>query len=526
MAAAALLIGGGGTAIVAANAHAGTDQQSAGGSNNAAWTTTMTVSCPDVGDNLRNVPSQAQLQVSRGLSQLDAQVMAAYGSLNSGTAMDMSTSMNMNNMDMSGSGSSTGSDTGTDTSTSTDTATDPATDPGAATGDSSSTAPDSPTSGTDTPSSTDSPGSTASSWAILSNLQQQRQNTIGQMVNAIGQYTAPPTDLTAMSACHMQPVRTQTPAGGSSEQQTVDSSLGSQGQNQAGGPVAADFADIRTGQRVSTPRPGPNASTGTFTSRCGTNADGSHQNPDNVIVTPGVSNGAHHMHDYVGNKTTDANSTNDSLAASDTTCTNGDQSTYYWPVVRVLDGKQAPDANAPGGGQDMNKGTILEPQSATIRFRGNAASKVTSMPRFLRIITGDAKALTNGPANANASWSCTGFENRQLKDKYPICPRGSDVVRTFSFANCWDGQNIDSANHRTHVVFAQKNGSCPAGFRAIPQLTERLTYAVPSGTPFAVDSFPEQLHKPVTDHADFINVMTDSLMSRAVRCINSGRACR
>ncbi len=52
------------------------------------------------------------------------------------------------------------------------------------------------------------------------------------------------------------------------------------------------------------------------------------------------------------------------------------------------------------------------------------------MPRFLRIITGDAKAFTNGDANANASWSCTGFENRQLKDKYPICPEGSQVVRT------------------------------------------------------------------------------------------------
>ncbi|MFD0385114.1 DUF1996 domain-containing protein [Streptomyces stramineus] len=90
------------------------------------------------------------------------------------------------------------------------------------------------------------------------------------------------------------------------------------------------------------------------------------------------------------------------------------------------------------------------------------------MPRFLRIITGDAKALTNGVANANASWSCEGFENRQLKDKYPICPDGADVVRTFAFQSCWDGRNTDSANHRTHVAFARGDGSCPAASGPFP----------------------------------------------------------
>jgi hypothetical protein len=52
-----------------------------------------------------------------------------------------------------------------------------------------------------------------------------------------------------------------------------------------------------------------------------------------------------------------------------------------------------------------------------------------------------------------------------------------------------------------------------------------LTYRVPSGRSFAVDSFPEQLHNPLTDHADFVNVMPDSLMATAVDCINSGRNC-
>ncbi|MGH1553773.1 hypothetical protein ACRAWF_22765 [Streptomyces sp. L7] len=57
------------------------------------------------------------------------------------------------------------------------------------------------------------------------------------------------------------------------------------------------------------------ASTGSFTTRCGVNANKNH-NTDNVIVAPGVTNGAHHEHDYVGNQKVNAFSTNDSLLAA------------------------------------------------------------------------------------------------------------------------------------------------------------------------------------------------------------------
>ena len=52
-----------------------------------------------------------------------------------------------------------------------------------------------------------------------------------------------------------------------------------------------------------------------------------------------------------------------------------------------------------------------------------------------------------------------------------------------------------------------------------------LTYTVPAGRSFALDTFPEQLHNPLTDHADFENVMPDALMASVVDCINRGRRC-
>ncbi|MFE2034012.1 DUF1996 domain-containing protein [Streptomyces scopuliridis] len=310
-----------------------------------------------------------------------------------------------------------------------------------------------------------------------------------------------------------------------------DGGQGDGGQNgggQAGnGPEASDFVDITTVQpNVKKARTARGGSKGTFTTDCGVNEAGKF-NSDNVIVAPGVSNGAHHMHDYVGNQANDAFATDDSLAAGETSCLNqGDKSTYYWPVLRLQNGQDEADANVDGGGKEGNVGEIQTPSQVTLTFAGSPKSKVTAMPRFLRIITGDAKAFTNGDANANASWSCTGFEDRQLKDKYPICPEGSQVVRSFKFQSCWDGQNADSANHRTHVAFADQNGRCQNGFKAIPQLQQRVVYDVPPGPGFAVDSFPEQLHKPITDHGDFINVFDDNLMKKVVNCVNGGRKCK
>nr|WSW42590.1 DUF1996 domain-containing protein [Streptomyces sp. NBC_01001] len=427
---------------------------------------TATIDCPDVGDKLDNVPDQARGEVDKNLAQLDTQVADAYKQLSSGRAKDK---------------------------------------------------------------------------ALLGGLKQQRDKTITNLSDTLGKAGQKPAGLQGLSGCVMKEAAAADPADepaadnaaqGAAEQGAAKQGAPQQQQQQQqqqqakGGPARSDFVAIgNVKPNVKKPAARGGASTGSFAVQCGTNKEG-HFNPDNVIVAPGVSNGAHHMHDYVGNKTTDAFSTNNSLAQSGTTCTNGDQSTYYWPVLRLRDGKAEKDAKAPGGGQDANVGTILKPKQVTIEFKGSPVSKVAAMPRFMRIITGDAKALTNGNANANASWSCTGFENRQLKDKYPVCPKGSDVVRTFNFQSCWDGKNIDSANHRTHVAFADANGNCKKGFKAIPQLVQRIVYSVPPGSRFAVDSFPEQLHKPVTDHGDFINVMSNGLMAGAVRCINDGRACR
>ncbi|MEV4612485.1 DUF1996 domain-containing protein [Kitasatospora sp. NPDC049258] len=369
------------------------------------------------------------------------------------------------------------------------------------------------------------PGSGGGEKRVMDTLAQQRSATLRKLSASAGPDAGLPTDLSGLANCS---IRRDLVVDASAKDFAPDAQSGvaDRSKSSKGGKpgLGRGFVDIRSvaPNVVKPARTGP--ASGTFTSQCGRN-ENRHLNPDNVIVAPGVSNGAHHMHDYVGNLITDGFSSNNRLAAAGTSCSNGDQSAYYWPVLRLLNGVNESDFKAPGGGKDRNVGRILQPAEVGITYSSTTGNKVQPMTRFLRIITGDAKALTNGPANAHASWSCTGFENRQLADKYPSCPQGSRVVRTLKFPDCWDGKNIDSANHRTHTAFSKADGSCPRNFRAIPQLVERVAYDVPSGVRFAVDSFPEQLHNPITDHGDFINVMNRNLLDQMVSCINEGRRC-
>ncbi|MBQ0988074.1 DUF1996 domain-containing protein [Streptomyces sp. F63] len=466
-AAAALAMGAGG--LVAANVYASAGESGSGaepeGTRQVLASGDVTIACPDVGVELRNVPDRVRKEVDKNLALLDQQVAEAYQRLRSESRAVRQQRDFADN-------------------------------------------------------------------AIVGPLTAKRTAAIDRIAIAIGRVADRPQGLESLAACTLRASGNQDGGGqdGGGEQ-------GGAGGQAGNGPVAADFVDITTVQPApDKPRTVRGGSRGTFTSSCGVNENKLY-NTDNIIVAPGVSNGAHHTHDYIGNQANDAFADDRDFANGETTCENpGDKSSYYWPVLRLQDGTDEFDADQPGGGAEGNVGRILTAKEATLEFVGNPRSKVVAMPKFLRIITGDAKAFTNGTANANASWSCTGFEDRQLTDKYPLCPEGSDVVRTSTFQSCWDGRNTDSANHRSHVAFTDpRTGACPSGFQAIPQLVQRLVYDVdaPSlndngrSTPFfAVDGFPEQLHKPVTDHGDFVNVFEEGLMDTMVRCINTGRGCR
>ncbi|MFI2631657.1 DUF1996 domain-containing protein [Streptomyces collinus] len=501
-ASAALALGGGG--LIWANFYASAHEENSANQTKSAGAQIATIQCPDVGQKLTDVPDGARQGVDKELANLDKQISEAYTRLASTRQAQAGDAGFVDN-------------------------------------------------------------------AILGPLKSKRVaviDRIGINIRRVGGQA--PGNLEQLASCKGMAAEANTndgqaDGGQNNDGQNNDGQNNDGGQDQGGqdqgqdnggqdngqdqggnggqadnGPVADDFINIQDVQPNSRNLPnglaanGDGGSTGTFTTNCGTN-ENENRNSDNVIVAPGVSNGAQHQHDYVGNQSNNAFASDDDLANAQTTCQNqGDKSSYFWPVLRIQDGSDDIDAGQPGGGQDGNVGKIVEPAEAQLKFVGNRTSDVVAMPKALRIITGDAKSFTNGLNNANTSWSCTGFEDRQVTDKYPLCPEGSSVVRTSNFQSCWDGQNIDSANHRTHVDFVEADGTCSNGFQAIPQLQVRLVYDVQAPqindgqvqNAFAVDSFPEQLHKAITDHNDFINFFDENVMNEMVQCINNGEDCQ
>ncbi|MFD3538285.1 DUF1996 domain-containing protein [Streptomyces sp. NPDC058662] len=293
----------------------------------------------------------------------------------------------------------------------------------------------------------------------------------------------------------------------------------------AEGAAAADPVRVREVPRETSPAPaaGPDASTGTVRVDCGRNEEG-HYNEDNLVVSPGLRSGAHHTHAYVGNLSADAMATDASLDAAATTCRGGDRSTYYWPVLRRTDrrGTRAHEGAAGHG----NAGEILREASVLLEFRGSPVGKVVPMPRFLRALTGDAVAFTGGvDADVRARWGCSGAPGRATT-RYPRCPVGDRVTRTLTFPSCWNGLDTASAGHRSHLRFPAANGVCPQDTFPVPELRITLAHEVPPDAPIALDSFPEQRHSPETDHAMFVNAMSEEQMAQVVLCLNEGRACR
>lgn len=243
----------------------------------------------------------------------------------------------------------------------------------------------------------------------------------------------------------------------------------------------------------------------------------------NYMAAPGKQSGAQHVHDYVGNTTTNADSDEGSQQEGARSCVNGDQSVFFWPVVRDLNGT-GPDVGEDGGSLDGNVGEILKPRSAQLSFNGHGDPPIQPMPTHLMIIMGNAKASAQNGDNVNAKYTCTGQEDR-VTDKYPVCGEGSQLVRLLDYPSCWDGQNLDSANLRDHMAFPDEQGNCDNGLTPVPALRITLTYDQPEGRAFSIDSFPNEQHDPSTDHSDFENLATEDQSRRGAECINDDEQC-
>ncbi len=208
---------------------------------------------------------------------------------------------------------------------------------------------------------------------------------------------------------------------------------------------------------------------------------------DDPIALPGQP-GASHLHQFIGNTAANANSNYASLRASGgSTCDNRGQPTAlnrssYW-MPAMLDGT----------------GNVVRPDAVLVYYKQLPASSpycgapdathtgyCTALPNGIKFIFGyNMKSMTGGPTDTNSpdywalTYECTDRSRNQLAPANGVyhtitevvaagCPAGAWLKVGLDAPTCWDGKNLDTADHRSHVVYAAGAYVAAAGQRACP----------------------------------------------------------
>lgn len=268
---------------------------------------------------------------------------------------------------------------------------------------------------------------------------------------------------------------------------------GPPGPSDAGGPAGARADDGRTPgttavASVAVDAPAP-LRRGEFVAKC----PFSHRSPDDPLVHPhhdGGSVAAAHSHDFYGNTTTDEHSTPMSLLAAGTsTCDLAEDLSSYWAPTLSRDG-------APVGAQQFAAYYDAAP--------GADPAQVAPLPAGLSMIAGNDPRP--GASPAAAGWVCGG--SRDGRPVVPSCGFGAPLTLRLTFPDCWNGRDLDSADHRRHVAYSAA-GACPASHPVpIVRLVLRIRYPV-YGDPSSLTLSSGPL---ATAHADFMNAWTEAGM--------------
>jgi hypothetical protein len=229
----------------------------------------------------------------------------------------------------------------------------------------------------------------------------------------------------------------------------------------------------------------------------------SHRAANDPIVYFGQP-GASHLHDFFGNRTTNAFSTLKKMKRGTTTCVNQKDLSGYWtPSVRV-------------------NGVLVNPNrmSAYYQSAGKDYTKIKPQPKGLKVVAGSA-AATAPQGLKITSWDCADDNTVPASTTPPTCPMGTLALHV-NFPDCWDGVNRDSPDHKSHLAYTGKGKVCPPTHPVLlPRLRLNIKYATTGGPTTELASGGQY-----SGHADFFNVWVPKELKRLVRsCINAGLTC-
>ena len=248
----------------------------------------------------------------------------------------------------------------------------------------------------------------------------------------------------------------------------------------------------------------------------------SHMAADDPLVAPGRPGGSH-LHTFFGNSDTNAFSNSDSIHFSgSSTCRGGtaNRSAYWVPSII-----------------DTNTGQAVVPEFLIAYYKsgytGVQPSEIHAIPQGLRMIAGDARATGPSglphwlrPVSWNCAWDSAG-NGTSSTNEMQQCSPGEMVKMVIAFPQCWDGVNLDSWDHKSHMAYAD-NG-CPASHPvALPQISFNVYWTVPAGGNWSWRLSSDMYNGPAgySGHGDWWNGWDVGVMQTWIdNCVHAGLDC-
>lgn len=244
-----------------------------------------------------------------------------------------------------------------------------------------------------------------------------------------------------------------------------------------------------------------------------------HSAPDDPIVYPGQP-GATHVHEFFGNRSTQASSTYSSMMAGSTSCGSLTDKAGYWVPALYEDGVYVSPVGFRADGRATRNVFYYRADNVSSTYK--AAHPVEAFPPDFRLIAGNSHAVI--PADSpklgkEIYWGCSNNSTGKLTAP-PSCSTGAISLHV-GFPNCWNG-TITGTNDTPNVVYPSSY-VCPAAYpRVLPRVIFRFEY--PVGTTTGVITLASGANYTV--HGDFWNTWVQSDLERLVaNCLRSNVDC-
>ncbi|KAF2476613.1 uncharacterized protein BDR25DRAFT_252744 [Lindgomyces ingoldianus] len=214
------------------------------------------------------------------------------------------------------------------------------------------------------------------------------------------------------------------------------------------------------------------------------------------LVNPGMKF-TPHLHQIVGgnsfNVTMDP--AMDMAAASTcTSCTFKEDTSNYWTAVMFFHHKNGSYHRVRQVGNGGPQGKLVNKGGLDVYYI--PSGKVTAFKKGFRMLAGSATNTADSKVSkgniCHRCWTSTNEDNfvgsapcsGSDTVAIPMDPKCKMIRQTIIFPTCWDGKNLDSPDHASHVAYGQGSGAtgggaCPSTHPTkLPQVMYELMWNV------------------------------------------------